>query len=60
MSWQQLIAQKEDARQMALDDRQKPWVYCPFDNEVLQSNGKFLNCPLGNFRVRVGATQGSR
>lgn len=60
MSNQQMIAIAQEAKQMHQEDAARERVDCPLDGEILVSNGKYLNCPLGNYRVRVGATHGSQ
>lgn len=59
MSNEQLLAITQEAKQIARDERDRLIIDCPFDGELLVSNGKYLNCPFGNYRVRVGATHGS-
>ena len=60
MSNEQLIAITQEAKQIAAEEKAKPLIDCPIDGTLLVSNGKYLNCPMGNFRTRVGATHGSQ
>lgn len=51
MSFAELIAIKEEAKQICAEDRAKPLVDCPICGEVLQENSKsVVDCPLGHFR----------
>ena len=59
MSWQQLLNITKEARQIHAEEKAKQIIECPFDGSILESNGVWLNCPMGNYRVRVGATHGS-
>lgn len=52
MSWQQLIKIRDEARQIAKDEREKPLLECPYDGEPLQFRDGIANCPLGNYRTR--------
>lgn len=40
MSWQQLIAIREEAKQIATEERQKPPAECPNDGEPLEWSEK--------------------
>ena len=52
MSWYTLIAIKEEARQIAVDERTAPLVDCPIDGTRLEFRDGIWNCPMGNFRTR--------
>lgn len=57
MSFQELIAIRDEARQMAQEDQAKPMVDCPIDGATLQFNPKrnIWNCPMGNYSISGGA-----
>ena len=57
MSFQQLIAIKKEAAEMAKADREKPIVECPICGELLQIKGEVRNCPWGHFR-QIGSARG--
>lgn len=51
MSWAELIGIKEEARQMAAEDKAAPLVDCPICGTVLDENSRgVVNCPMGHFR----------
>ncbi len=50
MSWNQLIAIYEEARQIADDERTAPLVDCPRCGHPLDVRDGIYNCPLGHFR----------
>jgi C4-type Zn-finger protein len=52
MSWSQLTAIYQEARQAAEDERSVPLVDCPVCGEVLDVRDEIYNCPLGHFRTR--------
>ena len=55
MSWAQLIAIKEEARQIAAEEREKDPVACPYDGTPLEYHaGKnVLHCPNGDYQVQA-------
>lgn len=51
MSWEELIAIRDEARQVVADDQAAPIIDCPTCGEVLDENGRGeVNCPMGHFR----------
>ena len=51
MSFAELIAIKEEARQMRAEDRAAPLVDCPVCGHLLNENSKgAVDCPFGHFR----------
>ena len=51
MSWDQLKAIADEARQAKRDAESTPPTACPIDGEPLDINSRGVrNCPLGNFR----------
>ncbi|RLC56939.1 MAG: hypothetical protein DRI30_05060 [Chloroflexi bacterium] len=59
MSNAQMIAITQEAKQIHAEEKARPLIDCPIDGTLLDNNGKYLNCPLGNYRTRIGATHGS-
>ena len=53
MSWTQLIAIREEQRQVAADEKLAPLVDCPVCGEILDVRDGTYNCPLGHFRSRI-------
>jgi len=54
-----MIAITQEAKQIHAEEKARPLIDCPIDGTLLDNNGKYLNCPLGNYRTRIGATHGS-
>lgn len=50
MSWAELIAIREEQRQLAEADRNAPLVECPICGERLDVRDGIKNCPLGHWR----------
>lgn len=61
MSWAQLIAIKEEAKQIAKEEREKLYIDCPLDGALLQYSAKrgLWNCPMGNYTA-IGDAGGVR
>lgn len=59
MSNQQLIAIRDEARQMAREDREARLIDCPIDGAILQYNSRrgLWSCPMGNY-TRNGSADG--
>lgn len=56
MSWDQLIAITQEAKQKLAEDRAAPVVACPACGEPLKANSRgIMNCPWGHYRTRQGA-----
>ena len=54
MSWEQLIAIRQEARDLRRSDEERPLVMCPIDGTPLVFNSAgWANCPMGNFRSRL-------
>ena len=56
MGWDQLISITKEARDMRREDAARARVDCPICGEILDQGARWLNCPLGHYRTRVGAT----
>lgn len=51
MSFAQLIAIKDEAKQMRAEDKAAPLVDCPVCGHTLDENSRGeVNCPFGHFR----------
>ena len=59
MSNEGLLSILKEMRQTHADEKARPLIDCPIDGTLLESDGKYLNCPMGNYRTKVGATHGS-
>ena len=56
MSWAQLIAITQEAKQVLAEDRAAPVVACPNCGEPLKGNSKgIMRCPWGHYETRRGA-----
>ena len=51
MSWAQLIAIREEAKQLAKDELTAPLVDCPLCGIRLNVRDGIYDCPLGHFRT---------
>ena len=58
MSFNELLAISQEAKQMRADDQAKPIVECPICGQLLDVNSRGVrNCPFGHFSQR-GARRG--
>jgi hypothetical protein len=56
MSWAQLIAITQEAKQIRREDDAAEVVACPYDGEPLKENSRgVLRCPFGDYETRRGA-----
>ncbi len=56
MSWDQLAAITQEAKQMLAEDRAAPVVACPACGEPLKGNAAgIMRCPEGHYETRRGA-----
>lgn len=55
MSWYQLKAIVDEAKEIKALEKQEPPAACPFDGTPLESGpGGVLNCPMGDYRYTGG------
>ena len=53
MSFDQLIAIRNEARELRRADEQRPLVACPIDGSLLVFRNGVANCPMGNWTSRA-------
>ena len=53
MSFEQLLAIRQEARQLRRADEDRPLVECPIDGTPLQFRNGVANCPMGNWTSRL-------
>ena len=53
MPWDQLIAIRNEARELRRADEQRPLVTCPIDGMLLVFRNGVADCPMGNFTSRI-------
>ena len=51
MSWQQLVAIKDEMRQTAREESERPIVACPYCGEPLEEARGVLHCPSGDYQT---------
>ena len=58
MSWEQLLAIRDEGREEVLKERSAPLVDCPVCGMLVEWRDGIANCKMGHWRS-AGATKGS-